>query len=237
MEIIIFRALDRGHFNFGWLDTYHTFSFARYFDPGKMNFGALRVFNDDTVQPGKGFDKHPHDNMEIISIPLKGALLHRDSMNSENIVNENEVQVMSAGTGIFHAEYNASNTESTNFLQIWIFPRERNIKPQYDQRFFDPVEAEDQWQLLVSPHNSDSLQIHQNAYVLRSVVSKGTELKYPLYEKLNKSFLFVIEGSVKVGETLLNDRDAIGLSGIEKYSIAAIKKSILLNIEVPGINN
>lgn len=152
MSNIIFHAAnERGHADHGWLNAHHSFSFAGYHDPSKIHFGALRVLNDDIVAPGMGFGKHPHDNMEIITIVLSGALEHKDSMGHTQAIKTNEVQVMSAGTGVFHSEYNHSHTEEVNLLQIWIFPEKRNVEPQYDQRLFDPAERINKWQTLVSP--------------------------------------------------------------------------------------
>ncbi|MFW6370882.1 MAG: pirin family protein, partial [Bacteroidota bacterium] len=168
MGQVIHRSNTRGHHNYGWLDTRHTFSFAQYFDPQRTGFGALRVLNDDVVKPNMGFGEHPHDNMEIISIPIKGTLKHKDSAGHEQIIKEHEVQVMSAGTGVFHSEYNASKDEDVNFLQIWIYPDKKNVSPSYNQKYFEAEDAQDKWQLLVGPNGEDGLHINQNATISRA---------------------------------------------------------------------
>jgi redox-sensitive bicupin YhaK (pirin superfamily) len=164
MKTILHKSHTRGHANHGWLDTYHSFSFANYFNPERIQFGNLRVLNDDIVAPGSGFGKHPHDNMEIITIPIKGSLMHEDSMGHKQEITENEVQVMSAGTGIFHSEFNASGTDFVNLLQIWVLPDKRNIEPTYDQKKFDSKGAINQWQTLVSPENGP-LKLNQQTLI------------------------------------------------------------------------
>ena len=151
MKTILHKSDTRGHANHGWLDTNHTFSFANYYDAERMHFGALRVLNDDFVEGGMGFGKHPHDNMEIISIPLAGDLEHKDSMGNTTVIKQNDVQIMSAGTGVQHSEYNRNKGEKVNFLQLWIFPKVKNIEPRYDQKTFDPADRKNKWQEIVSP--------------------------------------------------------------------------------------
>src|SRR3954470_9378100 len=151
MKTILHSADRRGHVSFGWLDSHHSFSFGNYYEPEKVHFGMLRVLNDDIIAGGSGFGTHPHDNMEIISIPLKGAIAHKDSIGTQAVIHENDVQIMSAGTGIRHSEYNYSKEEPANFLQIWIIPKERNIKPRYDQKTFNPKDRINKLQTVVAP--------------------------------------------------------------------------------------
>ncbi|MBN1118881.1 MAG: pirin family protein [Bacteroidales bacterium] len=233
MQTILHKANTRGHFNHGWLNTHHSFSFAHYYDPDRVNFGALRVLNDDIIHPGEGFGRHPHDNMEIITIPLEGGVLHRDSMGNEEIIKAGEVQVMSAGTGIFHEEYNASKESHLSLLQIWIFPKEKNIKPTYDQVEFDKTGAFNQWQKLVTKDEEGTLHIHQDAQISRTFLSEGKTLEYSLKESSYGSYLFVIDGEVSVNGSKLGKRDAIGINNVGKFEIHAKKDAHILNIEVP----
>ena len=233
MKTILHKNDSRGHFSFGWLDTHHTFSFARYYDPERVNFGALRVLNDDTVLAGEGFGRHPHDNMEIISIPLSGSLLHRDSMGHEEVIKPGEVQVMSAGTGIFHEEYNGSKNENASFLQIWIFPKEKNIKPVYDQKSFEKEAAQNKWQKLVTYDEAETLHIHQDAAISRTFLEAGKELDYTLMPGSFGSYIFVIEGSVEINNQQLNIRDGLGIWNTSEFKIKALENSYILNLEIP----
>lgn len=238
MKKIIYKANNRGHFKNEWLNTSYSFSFADYYDRNHMNFGALRVLNDDVIQPATGFGKHPHDNMEIITIPIKGSLSHEDSMGHRQQIKENEVQVMSAGTGIFHSEFNESPTEEVSLLQIWIYPAKRNVKPGYDQKVFDPSEAKDYWQTLVSafePEN-DSLTINQNAKIKRVFLEKGKTIEYKLNEHSYGSFVFIIKGQVVIDNDTLYKRDAMGITEANEFIIKAEENAYILNIEVPDIN-
>jgi quercetin 2,3-dioxygenase len=233
---IIHRAENRGHANHGWLDTYHSFSFARYFNPEKINFGALRVWNDDVISAGKGFDSHPHDNMEIITIPLSGAVLHRDSMGHEEEIKVNEVQVMSAGKGLFHAEFNASKTDELALFQIWIFPDKNNVNPVYNQQMFDVKLAQNQWQKLVGPYGEENvLNIHQDAWVSRTFLTKDKTLDYDLKPTSFGTYLMVVDGSVEVDGVVLNPRDAIGLIDTNQFKVKALENSYIINIEVPNV--
>lgn len=239
MKTIIHSANSRGRSNYDWLDSKHNFSFAGYSDRERVRFGALRVLNDDIVNPGTGFGKHPHDNMEIISIPLKGALKHKDSMNHEQVIGENEVQVMSAGTGIFHSEYNASETEAVNFLQLWIYPNVKNVKPVYDQKYFDPVKAKNKWQELVTGlanRDKDALTIQQEAKLSRALLEKGMEINYTPQRTSYGCFLFVVYGKVEIDGEVYSERDALGISEAAEFKIKSLKDSYILNIEVPDIN-
>jgi redox-sensitive bicupin YhaK (pirin superfamily) len=238
MSTIIHRANTRGKSNYDWLDSKHNFSFAGYVDRDRVHFGALRVLNDDIVQPGTGFGKHPHDNMEIISIPIKGALLHQDSMNHEQTIGENEVQVMSAGTGLYHAEYNASKTEAVNFLQLWIYPDRKNIKPVYDQKYFPPEEAINKWQYLVNEPestNAESLRIHQNARISRVFLKEGNSISYQPDRTNYGCFLFIVYGRILHTDETFADRDAIGIVGNEQFTIKAGADAYIINVEVPEL--
>ncbi len=235
MEKIIHKASNRGFADHGWLKAAHSFSFANYYDPGKIHFGKLRVLNDDIVAPSKGFGMHPHKDMEIITIPQYGALKHADNMGNEAVISTGEVQVMSAGTGVYHSEFNASDTEPVNLFQIWIFTNENGHKPRYDQKIFSPQERIGKWQLLVSPDGrNDSLQIHQNAFI-SSVDSDGLdEISYNLHSPENGVYFLVSEGSVEVEGNILEKRDAAGLwSFSEPLKIQFKQPSGLLAIEVP----
>jgi redox-sensitive bicupin YhaK (pirin superfamily) len=234
MDISIIKSSERGYFDHGWLKTSHIFSFAGYYNPLRMNFGVLRVLNDDFVSPQTGFGTHPHSNMEIITIPIEGSLEHTDSTGINRTIKPDEVQVMSAGTGIRHSEQN-SGVIPVNFLQIWIFPAENNISPRYDQKSFDSNGHIDKLQLLVSPDSrSGSLQIHQNAFINRRF-SKSTEpFSYQFFEKNNGLFLFVIEGSVLIEGNVLNRRDsATIIKSNGAIELIPTSNSFLLFIEVP----
>ncbi len=234
MKTIFHPAKDRGHANHGWLDTHHSFSFADWYNPEKVHFGALRVLNDDIVDIGEGFGTHPHDNMEIVSIPLKGILSHKDSTGSAGDIRLGDVQIMSAGTGLRHSEYNGSPNEATAFLQIWIFPKEKNIKPRYDQRSFDITLKKNTWQVLVSPlENDKALWINQDAVLSRTDLEANKIINYTNHFKGNGVYLFVIEGSIEVNGKTLNKRDAIGISEAESFDIKALSEADILAIEIP----
>jgi quercetin 2,3-dioxygenase len=235
MKTVIHPGDSRGHANHGWLDTYHTFSFADYFDPERIHFGALRVLNDDFVEGGKGFGRHPHDNMEIVTIMLEGELRHSDSMGHTEVLHRNEVQAMSAGTGIFHSEVNNLPDTPLNLLQIWVFPEQRNIKPRYEQKGFDPVLRKNQWQLLVAPDQSKgTLDIKQRSWFSRIDITGGKSTKYELYNKENGVYLFVIGGKILVENDLhLHRRDGAGIWETGSISLFAEEDAELLAIEVP----
>lgn len=233
MKTIIHKADSRGHFNYGWLDTYHTFSFAKYYDSERVNFGALRVLNDDIVKPNSGFGKHPHDNMEIISIPVSGKLCHKDSMGHEEIIKTGEVQVMSAGTGIFHEEYNGSEKTDVNLLQIWIHPNKNNVEPRYNQRAFDAEKAVNTWQKLVSNQYGNTLMINQNAVISRAFISEGTNLEYKLDDASFGSYIFVVYGDIVIDGEDLSGRDGIGVYNTKEFMVQAKTDSYILNFEVP----
>ena len=234
MKTVLHKAATRGHANHGWLDTHHTFSFGHYYDPMRVNFGALRVLNDDIVEGGRGFGRHPHDNMEIISIPLYGDLEHQDSMGNVGVIKQHDVQIMSAGTGIFHSEYNKNPDKKVNFLQIWVFPKLRNIKPNYDQKTFRPEDRVNKLQLIVSPEKSDeSVWINQDAWFYLGNLKKGFKTDQILNQTGNGFYVFLIDGNVAVNEHQLNRRDGLGVWDTDKINIEALEDSELLVIEVP----
>lgn len=231
---ILYKAESRGHANHGWLDSYHTFSFAGYRNPERINFGVLRVVNDDTVAGGMGFGMHPHDNMEIISIPTSGRLEHKDSMGTGSIISTGEIQVMSAGKGIHHSEFNPDKNEETKFFQIWLFPNKLNVEPRYQQITMNEADRKDQWDQILSPDPEDKgVWIHQNAWFHITDLSEGKDLSYELKDKNNGIFLFVIEGQISLDETVLDRRDALGFWDTDKFKIKAAKNSRVLAMEVP----
>jgi redox-sensitive bicupin YhaK (pirin superfamily) len=234
MEKTVHKAADRGYADHGWLKSHHSFSFAGYYNPEKVHFGMLRVLNDDWVAAGKGFGEHPHDNMEIVSIPLKGSLAHTDSEGNAHPIKTNEVQIMSAGTGITHSEFNHSREEAVNFLQIWVFPKLRNIQPRYEQKSFDPAERENRWQTLVSPYkDQEAVWINQDAWFSMARISKGNELDYQVHSAEQGAYLFVLEGNVEVAGEQLGKRDAIGIRNSAEFTVKAGSDSEVLLIEVP----
>lgn len=236
MKTELHPSSDRGHANYGWLDTWHSFSFAGYFNPLREQFGALRVLNDDTIAPGTGFDEHPHNNMEIISIVLDGALEHLDSMGHRQVILSGEVQVMSAGTGVRHAEYNHSKEHKSSFLQIWIFPRQKGLKPRYDQLAFDPTGRNNKWQLMVTPdtrQQDGALWIHQDAWLSMARIDTGHQLDYNLFNRNNGVFLFMIDGIAEIAGKQLNKRDAIAVSETDTVAGKVLQDAEILCIEVP----
>lgn len=234
MKSVLHKAATRGHANHGWLDTNHTFSFAHYYDPERVHFGMLRVLNDDFVDGGKGFGTHPHDNMEIISIPLSGDLEHKDSMGNVAVIKQNDIQILSAGTGIQHSEYNKNRDQKVNFLQIWVFPKERNIKPNYDQLTFKPEDRVNKLQQIVSPSKEDDgVRINQDAWFHLGNLKTGFETEYTIKQKGNGVYAFVIEGDVTINGQKLNKRDGFGVWELDKFSIHADSDAELLLMEVP----
>ncbi|MBK7432580.1 MAG: pirin family protein [Chitinophagaceae bacterium] len=234
MRTILFRAADRGTADYGWLKPNYYFSFAQYHDPKKVHFGLLRVLNDDFIAGGGGFPTHPHDNMEIVTIPFTGALQHKDSTGGQGVIQAGDVQIMSAGTGVQHSEANASATDPVTLFQIWIFPKERNIKPRYDQKTFDIAGRTNNWQVIVSPVETDkALWINQDARFALTKLDAGKSIDYTNAFPGNGVFLVVIKGSVDLGENSLNNRDAIGISETDRFNIKANEDSELLAIEIP----
>ncbi len=234
--MILHKADTRGYANHGWLKTYHSFSFANYHNPERMSFGALRVLNDDVIQPKMGFGEHPHRDMEIISIPLSGALSHKDSMGNTKSIEVDEVQVMSAGTGLTHSEFNASKTNAVNLLQLWIIPEVQNATPNYEQRQFSSEERHNKLQTIVAPKDKiegDALPIHQQAYIYRSYLESGKELQLKPKTENHGFYIFNVEGSVNVADKSLARRDAIGIYDIDTVTISSEEDSELIIIEVP----
>ena len=235
MKTFVHKANERGHADHGWLDTSHSFSFATYFNPERVRFGLLRVLNEDIVKGGNGFGTHPHENMEIISIPLKGELEHRDSMGSGGVIRKNDIQIMSAGTGVHHSEYNKSEDAPVNFLQLWIFPKYKDIAPRYDQKRFDPKNRINRFQEIVSPLESsgEGVKINQDAYLHLADMEKDTDLIYTIKKNGNGLYVFVLEGEVKVGDIILERRDAVGITAASAIEFKTNEKAELLLIEVP----
>lgn len=234
MKKIIQKADERGIAEHGWLHSKFSFSFAEYYNPMKMGFGLLRVLNDDIIEPGEGFGKHPHNNMEIITIMLQGELEHKDSSGSGSVIRPGEIQVMSAGTGILHSEFNHSQLDLVNLLQLWIIPKERNIAPRYDQKLFTLAEIKNSILKVVSGTKSnDTLYIHQNAAISLGKLDKGKKLVYNFSYKGNGVYLFVIKGNVSIDGAELNERDSAGISEVDNFEISALTDSEFVFIEVP----
>lgn len=236
MKTIIHKANTRGQADYGWLKSYHTFSFASYQNAERNNFGMLRVLNDDVVQPKMGFGTHPHQNMEIISIPLKGALSHKDSMGNKRAIEVDEVQVMSAGTGLTHSEFNDSKTDEVNFLQLWIIPEEMSVQPNYEQCLFSVEGKKNKLQTVVAPKDKlegDALPISQQAYIYRTSLDIDKSINLNLKSNKNGLYVFVVDGEVEVEGNPLIKRDAIGISDTNSISIKSKENSELIIIEVP----
>lgn len=235
---ILHKAETRGHANHGWLNSYHTFSFANYYNPERMHFGALRVLNDDQVEAGMGFGTHPHDNMEIISIPLEGDLEHKDSMGNVAVIKNGDVQVMSAGSGITHSEYNKNNDKRVKFLQIWVFPNKKNVKPRYDQITLNETDRHNKLQQIVSPNeNDEGTWINQNAWFHLAKFDANTKQNYTFKLKGNGLYVFVLNGKLKVNETELNTRDGFGIWNVNEVALHAQSNCEFLLMEVPMFSN
>lgn len=239
MKTKFLSANDRGHAQHGWLDAKHSFSFASYHDPEKVHFGALRVLNDDTIAAGAGFGEHPHDNMEIVTIPLSGQIEHKDSMGNGEVLSAGEVQIMSAGTGIRHSEFNPNDDQETRLFQIWVFPRERGIEPDYGQRAFEVEGRQGKWQTLVSPQGSNQegqsgpLLIHQDAYFSRVSLQAGQSIEYNLHNPDHGLYLMNIQGEFLIEQNTLGPRDALEVQETSSISIQAKEDGDLLAIEIP----
>lgn len=233
MKTVLHKANTRGSANFGWLDSKHTFSFGRYYNPDRVHFGALRVLNDDIVTGGAGFGRHPHDNMEIVSIPLRGDLKHEDSTGRGEIIRTGDVQIMSAGSGLQHSEFNPNKDKEVNFLQIWVLPKARNITPRYDQKSFDVAARKNSLQTVVSPTHEQAVWINQDAYFSLSDLEKDTALAYTVNHKGNGVYVFVLEGDARVAGTDLSRRDGLGVWDADEVPVTATTDAQLLFIEVP----
>lgn len=232
---IFHQANSRGVANHGWLKSFHSFSFANYYNPERMNFGVLRVLNDDTVSGGMGFGKHPHDNMEIISIPLEGDLEHQDSMNNTTIIRKGDIQVMSAGTGVYHSEYNKNKDETVKFLQIWVFPNKKNVTPRYDQISLNIEERKNKLQQILSPNAEDEgVWIHQDAWFHLGNFDKGQNVQYQMKKEGNGLYAFILKGSFVIEEQEMGLRDGLGITGTNQVAISAREDDAeILLMEVP----
>lgn len=233
-NIIIHKANTRNKADFGWLKVNHTFSFANYYNPDRMSFGAIRVLNDDIISGGKGFSTHPHDNMEIITIPLDGALKHEDNMGNHGVIRKNEIQVMSAGTGITHSEFNANNTKEAKVLQIWLYPDKKNVKPRYQQMSLNTDKKLNQLYQILSPNKHDQgVWIHQNAWFSLGHFNTKNKIKYRLNDNTNGVYIFILEGDVEIQGNKLNKRDGIGIWNVNEIELSTAKNSELLLMEIP----
>ncbi len=234
-ETVLHKANTRGHANHGWLDSHHTFSFANYYNPERMHFGVLRVLNDDRVDPGMGFGRHPHDNMEIISIPLEGDLEHKDSMGNVTVIKNGDIQAMSAGTGIFHSEYNKNKDKPVKFLQIWLFPKTKNVAPRYDQVTLNVEDRHNKLQQILSPVKDDEgVWIHQDAWFHMGKFDKDFSTTYQLKNPANGVYAFVLKGDITIAGNDLNQRDGLGIWNTNKINIKANSQDAeLLLMEVP----
>ncbi len=234
MKSVVHKSGTRGHADHGWLKSYHSFSFANYHDPNRMNFGMLRVLNDDWVAGGKGFGKHPHKNMEIISIPLQGDLEHKDSMGNTTVIREGDIQVMSAGTGVFHSEYNNNRQEAVKFLQIWVFPSKQNVTPRYDQIATSGIATKNSLYQVLSPNkDGQGVWIHQDAWFSLGDFDSDRSATYTLNKAGNGVYVFVLEGSIKIGEQSLDRRDGMGIWDTNEISLSTSKATKVLVMEVP----
>ena len=234
MNSVLHKANTRGHANHGWLQANHSFSFANYYNPERMHFGVLRVLNDDTIAPAMGFPTHPHDNMEIITIPLEGDLEHKDNMGNGTIIKNGDIQVMSAGTGITHSEFNANKGDYCKLLQIWLYPNKRNVTPRYDQIAIRSLAKENSLYQVLSPNkDDDGVWIHQNAWFNMGEYDKPTTETYSLHKKENGVYLFVIEGKLNIDNHSLEKRDGYGTWDTDKIEFTAEKSSKVLLMELP----
>ena len=234
MKKVFHSADTRGEANHGWLQAKHSFSFANFYNPERMQFGVLRVLNDDVIAPGMGFGAHPHDNMEIITIPLEGTLEHKDSMDNTGVIEADEIQVMSAGTGISHSEYNKSKDQPVSLLQLWVFPHTQNVTPRYDQKNIKDLKTTNSFYPVVTPNPHDSgMWIHQDAWFHLGEFNEETKVKYSIHKPGNGVYIFIIEGEGSVSDQTLGKRDALGIWETESFSITAKKNSKILLLEVP----
>ena len=234
MKKVFHSASSRGAADHGWLKAKHSFSFANYYDSERVQFGALRVLNDDIIAPGMGFGTHPHDNMEIITIPLDGALEHKDSMDNIGVIETDEIQVMSAGSGVYHSEYNKNRDQSVSLLQIWVFPNKKDVTPRYDQKNIKDLKKVNSFYPIVTPNQKGpEMWIHQDAWFHLGEFDKETRINYNINKKGNGVYAFLIEGSVQIDGESLEKRDALGLWDTESFELLANPNSRILLIEVP----
>lgn len=231
---VLHKADTRGHADHGWLNAHHTFSFANYYNTERIHFGVLRVLNDDIIAGGMGFGMHPHDNMEIITIPLEGDLAHKDSMGNAETIKTGDIQVMSAGTGILHSEFNPNADRHTKLLQIWLFPNKRNVTPRYDQITLDVSERKNKFQQIVSPNPDDEgAWIHQDAWFHLATFDKGTKKTYTFRKNGNGLYVFIIKGNISIDEQSLNTRDGLGVWNVDEVTIKADSDAEFLLMEIP----
>ncbi|MDZ4758266.1 MAG: pirin family protein [Bacteroidota bacterium] len=234
MNTILHKSNTRGHANHGWLDAHHSFSFASYYDPTRMHFGVLRVLNDDNIAGGMGFGMHPHDNMEIITIPLEGDLEHQDNMGNKEVIRQNDIQVMSAGTGVVHSEYNANKDKPVKLFQIWLFPNKKNVTPRYQQVTLNEADRVNKLQQILSPNADDAgVWIHQDAWFYFSKMDAGKSIDYHIKKEGNGIYIFVISGNLTIEGNVLETRDGLGISDANKINIIADTDSEILVMEVP----
>ena len=233
MKTILHKANTRGHANFGWLNSYHTFSFGQYHDPSRIHFGTLRVLNDDTVAAGMGFGKHPHDNMEIVSIPLSGDLHHNDSTGRDKIIRQGDVQIMSAGSGIAHSEMNANKDKEVKFLQIWVLPKEKNIEPRYEQKSFIHEDRLNKIHTVVAPDDEKAVRINQDAWFSLADLTSATITQYKIHKEGNGVYVFVLKGNVTINNLSLETRDGLGVSETDILTIKADSDAEILLIDRP----
>ena len=234
-QIVLHPAASRGFANHGWLQSHHSFSFASFHDPERIHFGALRVLNDDTVKGGMGFGKHPHDNMEIISIPLEGDLEHQDSMGNKAVIQKGDIQVMSAGTGIYHSEYNKNENEAVKFLQIWIYPNKKNVAPRYDQVSLKMEDRKNKLQQVLSPNSDDEgVWVHQDAWFHLGTFDNGAAAKYTIKKPGNGVYAFVLKGKFNLDGIEIENRDGLGIWETEEFMLTSSEEgSEILLMEVP----
>lgn len=234
MKKVVHKAETRGQADHGWLKTHHTFSFANYYNPERMHFGVLRVLNDDVIAPEMGFGMHPHDNMEIITIPHSGAIKHEDNMGNSSVIKAGEIQVMSAGSGVFHSEFNASKTEDLTLFQIWLISNRKNVEPRYNQMSLSDLYKSNELYQVLSPNSNDAgVWIYQNAWFFMGDLDSGWEDKYVIKAPENGIYLIVIEGSVIVEDEKLQKRDGIGISGTKAINIQSLTDSKILLMDIP----
>ena len=234
MQFIVHIANTRGSADHGWLKVNHTFSFAGYYNPKRTHFGALRVLNDDSIAASMGFDTHPHDNMEIITIPLFGDLQHKDSMGNSGVITQGEIQVMSAGSGIQHSEFNHNSDKEVKVLQIWVFPNKKNVEPRYDQLSIKDLEKENNLFQILSPDKNDSGSwIHQEAWFHMGNLKSGWEKNYTLKGKNHGVYIFVIDGNILIDDQELKTRDGLGVTEAPEINIKIKEDSQILIMEVP----
>ncbi len=231
MNMVIDRASSRGHANHGWLETWHTFSFADYYNPARMHFGMLRVLNDDIIHPRTGFDTHPHKNMEVITVPLKGTLRHGDSLNNSHVIRRGEIQIMSAGTGIHHSEHNADDRENLELLQIWVFPSETNTEPKYADYDIKPLLKHNEISTFIAP--GTAIALNQDAWFSWGKLDAGITRDYLLKGKNTGVYLFVVEGEISLNDTVFHRRDGVGITDASSLEIKALSNSEIILMEVP----